>query len=94
MTDLDEENTIKNRILLRESYIRKLTSKYLDLISKFNLLTRSEMTQIIKEILNEIDMISINSLKAENLEKLKDLDSEYLKKVGSEIGKNFLNKYF
>lgn len=86
MTEIfDEEQTLKNRIILREATIRKLTSKYLDLISKFNTLTRNEMAQLIKEILNEIDMIEISILKAENLEKVKEIDSQYQKTLWSEI---------
>jgi hypothetical protein len=92
---LDEELTIKNRILLRETTIRKLTSKYSDLIFKFNLLTRNEMAQLIKEILNEIDMIEISLLKSENFDKLKETDIEYQKALGKNIGtyKN-LYKFF
>jgi len=82
----DEEQVLKNRIILRESTIRKLTSKYLDLISKFNTLTRNEMAQLIKEILNEIDMIEISILKAENLNILKNIDSDHHKSVAYEIG--------
>jgi hypothetical protein len=86
MTDtIDEEQTFKNRIILREVTIRKLTSKYLDLISKFNTLTRNEMAQLIKEILNEIDLIEISILKAENLEKIKEIDSQYQKSLWSKI---------
>jgi hypothetical protein len=86
MTDtIDEEQTFKNRIILREVTIRKLTSKYLDLISKFNTLTRNEMAQLIKEILNEIDLIEISILKAENLEKIKEIDSKYQKSLWSKI---------
>lgn len=80
----DEEQTIKNRIILREATIRKLTTKYLDLISKFNTLTRSEMAQVIKEIINEVDMIEISILKAENLEKLKEIDTFYQRSLGQD----------
>ena len=82
----DEEQVLKNRIILRESTIKKLTSKYLDLISKFNTLTRNEMAQLIREILNEIEMIEISILKAENLQILKHIDSQHHKKMAVEIG--------
>ena len=88
----DEEQVLKNRIILRESTIRKLTSKYLDLISKFNTLTRNEMAQLIKEILNEIDMIEIAILKAENLNILKNIDSNYHKSVAFDTGNRVLLK--
>lgn len=79
MTDilLDDEIVLKNRIILREIHLKKLTSRYLELISKFNTLTRSEMAQHIKEILNEIDLIEISLIKAENLSKLRDFDMDY-----------------
>jgi hypothetical protein len=100
MTEIfDEEQTLKNRIILREATIRKLTSKYLDLISKFNTLTRNEMAQLIKEILNEIDMIEISILKAENLERVKEIDSQYQKSLWSDINnkvsfeKNEIHEY-
>lgn len=87
ITHIDEEQTMKNRIILRETTIRKLTSKYIDLVSKFNTLTRNEMAQLIKEILNEIDMIEISILKAENLERLKDIDTIYQRSLANETDK-------
>ncbi len=84
---IDEEQTMKNRIILRENTLRKLTSKYIDLLSKFNTLTRNEMAQLIKEILNEIDMIEISILKAENLEKLKEIDTVYQRSLALDTDK-------
>ena len=81
----EDEIVYKNRIILRETILKRLTSKYLDLISKFNTLTRNEMAQVIKEILNEIDLMEISILKAENLEKLKAIDKEYQKKINERI---------
>ncbi len=83
----EEENIIKNRILLREFSIKNLTKKYIDFISKFNELARNEMIPYIKEILNEIDMIQISLLKAENLFKLKEIDMIYQTKLANKIGK-------
>jgi hypothetical protein len=93
MTDnlLEDEIVFKNRIILREIFIKRLTSRYLDLISKFNTLTRSEMAQHIKEILNEIDLIEISLLKAENLEKLKEFDLAYQISLSKKISQNIQN---
>jgi hypothetical protein len=83
--NLEEEITIKNRLMLRETIIRKLTSKYLDLYNKFNSLTRNEMAQHIKDIMNELDQLEISVLKAENFEKLKDIDNAYQENLEIEI---------
>ena len=83
----EEENIIKKRIVLRELSIKKLTNKYIEFISKFNQLARNEMVPNIKEILNEIDMINITLLKAENLLKLKEIDNRYHKNLANIIGK-------
>ena len=87
MTDilLDDEIILKNRIILRETYLKRLTSRYLELISKFNTLTRSEMAQHIKEILNEIDLIEISLIKAENLSQLRDFDMDYQKTLSQNL---------
>jgi hypothetical protein len=84
--NIDEEVTIKNRILLREITIKRLTNKYLELISKLNTLTRGEIANSVKEVLNELDTIEISILKAENLKKLKDIDSSYQKNLSLELG--------
>jgi len=85
----EEENIIKNRILLRELSIKNLTKKYIDFVSKFNELARNEMVPYIKEILNEIDMIQISLLKAENLFKLKEKDKKYQSNLSNKIGIRF-----
>lgn len=87
MTSAEEENIIKNRILLRELSIKKLTNKYIDFLMKFNELARNEMVPYIKEILNEIDMINISLLKAENHLKLKEIDKNYHSSIADSIGK-------
>ena len=46
-------------------------------MNHFNSFSRNEMTQILNEILNEIDLIEINVLKAENIQKLKQMDKIY-----------------
>ena len=71
MEKTDEEIAITNRILSKEKSIKTLTSKYLELIKKFNISTRNEIKSILDEILNEIDLIEINTLKAKNIELLR-----------------------
>lgn len=88
MNQNDEDISIKNRILLKDMNIKKLTMKCLDLLSRFNSLTRNEMSQILHEILNEIDFIEISILKAENIQKLKALDKEHFKTLSNEIQKD------
>ena len=73
----EEDLAITKRILLKEQNIRILASKYLDFMNHFNSYSRNEMTQILNEILNEIDLIEINVLKAENIQKLKQMDKIY-----------------
>lgn len=84
----DEDVSIKNRILLKDINIKKLTMKCLDLLSRFNSLTRNEMSHILHEILNEIDLIEISILKAENIQKLKALDKDHFNTLGNEIEQN------
>ena len=52
------------KILSKEKDIKSLTSKYLELIKKFNTSARNEIKSILDEILNDIDLIEINTLKA------------------------------
>jgi hypothetical protein len=73
----EEDLAITKRILLKEQNIRILASKYLDFMNHFNSFSRNEMTQILNDILNEIDLIEINVLKAENIQKLKQMDKIY-----------------
>ena len=77
----EEDSAITKRILLKEQNIRNLASKYLDFMNHFNTFSRNEMTQILNEILNEIDLIEINILKAENIQKLSEDISETKKEI-------------
>lgn len=86
--NFDEETTIKNRIMLREINIRKMTTKYMELLSKFNTLTRNEIAAMIKDIMNEIEMLEIALLKAENYERIKVIDNNYQQSLKDEIGKH------
>jgi hypothetical protein len=86
----EEENFIINRIILKESNIKKLTSQYLDFMNKFNNLTRNEMGNLLDQIINEIDLIEINLLKAENIQKLKIYDQKYLNNISKKIDENIL----
>ena len=88
---VEEETIIKNRILLRELSIKKLTNKYIEFLTKFNSLTRNEMVPFIKEILNEIDIINITLLKAENLLKLKEIDNNYHSNLANQISNEKFN---
>ena len=68
-----DDQVIARRIILTDVNIRKLASKFLDLYSKFKSLTRNEMVPILNEILNEIELIEISILKAENIQKMKQI---------------------
>ena len=91
MDKLEEEKAITNRISSKEKSIKTLTSKYLELIKKFNISTRNEIKSILDEILNEIDLIEINTLKAKNIEILRknenNLYSEEKNKIEDGINK-------
>jgi hypothetical protein len=87
LDNVEDENTIRNRILLRETIVRRLANKYLELIAKLNSLTRSEIAQSVKDILNEIDNIEISILKAENLKNLKEVDMSCQKGLSLQLGK-------
>ena len=65
-----DDQVITRRIILKEHNIRKLATKFLDLMTKFKSLTRNEMVPILSEILNEIELIEISVLKAENIQKM------------------------
>jgi hypothetical protein len=85
LDNIEDEITIKNRILLREAPIKRLTNKYLDLIAKINTLTRSEIAGFAKDIINEIDTVEISILKAENLKKLKEIDIDHHRSLSSNL---------
>ena len=70
--------------------IKKLTAKYLDFMNKFNNLTRNEMGNLLDQMINEIDLIEINLLKSENIQKLKDYDQKYLNNISKKIDENIL----
>ena len=80
--------TITKRILLKRQNIRILASKYLDFMNHFNTFSRNEMTQILNEILNEIDLIEINILKAENIQKLKQMDKKYHSNISQKLSED------
>ena len=84
----EEDLAITKRILLKEQNIRILASKYLDFTNHFNSYSRNEMTQILNEILNEIDLIEINVLKSENIQKLKQMDKIYHIDISKKLSDN------
>jgi len=69
---IDEEKALGKRLIVKEKEIKILTSKYLELIKKFNGLARNEMKSMLDEISNQIDIIEINVLKANNIKNLKE----------------------
>ena len=74
--DIEKEKAITKRIITKEENITILTSKYLDLMKKINISTRDEIKNILDEILNEIDLIEINTYKAKNIENLKEKEKK------------------
>lgn len=81
----NDDLVVTKRILLKEQNIKKITSKYVDLMSKFKSLTRSEMTTILKEILSEIENLEISILKSQNIQKLKSYDKSYNEEISAKI---------
>ena len=83
-----DDQVIARRIILTDVNIRKLASKFLDLYSKFKSLTRNEMVPILNEILNEIELIEISILKAENNQKMKQIDKSQNTSITAQIDQN------
>lgn len=83
-----DDQVIARRIILTDVNIRKLASKFLDLYSKFKSLTRNEMVPILNEILNEIELIEISILKAENIQKMKQIDKSHNTSIATQIDHN------
>ena len=88
----EEKEAITNRISAKEINIKTLTSKYLELIKKFNISTRNEIKSILDEILNEIDLIEINTLKAKNIESLRKKENEIYLEEKNKISEEIINK--
>ena len=91
MEKSDEEKAITNRISAKEKSIKDLTSKYLELIKKLNISTRNEIKSILDEILNEIDLIEINTLKAKNIEILRKNENKVYNEQKNKINDNINN---
>ena len=91
MEKSDEEKAITNRISAKEKSIKDLTSKYLELIKKLNISTRNEIKSILDEILNEIDLIEINTLKAKNIEILRKNENKLYNEQKNKINDNLNN---
>ena len=83
-----DDQVIARRIILTDVNIRKLASKFLDLYSKFKSLTRNELVPILNEILNEIELIEISILKAENIQKMKQIDKSQNTSITAQIDQN------
>ena len=72
-----DDQVIARRIILTDVNIRKLASKFLDLYSKFKSLTG-----------NEIELIEISILKAENIQKMKQIDKSQNTSITAQIDQN------
>ena len=88
---MEEEKAITKRITAKENNIKLLTSKYLELIKKLNTSARNEMKSTLDEILNEIDLIEINTLKAKNIEILKEREKQIYLEEKNKISDNINN---
>ena len=88
---MEEEKAITKRITAKENNIKLLTSKYLELIKKLNTSARNEMKSTLDEILNEIDLIEINTLKAKNTEILKEREKQIYLEEKNKISDNINN---
>ena len=86
-----EEKVITKRIYAKEKNIKVLTTKYLELIKKFKVAARNEMQSILDEILKEIDLIEINTLKAKNIEILRENEKKIYLDEKNKISNNINN---
>ena len=91
MDKLEEDKAIKKRVIAKEKNIKLLTTKYLEFIKQFNIKTRNEMQSLLDEILNEIDLIEINTLKAKNIQIFKEKEKEIYLKEKNKINENINN---
>ena len=87
----EEEEAINKRIIAKENNIKFLTLKYLELIKKLNTSARNEIKSTLDEILNEIDLIEIDTLKARNIEILKEREKNVFLDEKKAISKNINN---
>ena len=87
----EEEKAINKRIIAKENNIKFLTLKYLELIKKLNTSARNEIKSTLDEILNEIDLIEIDTLKARNIEILKEREKNKYLKEKNAISDNINN---
>jgi len=89
----EEEILIKNRLVFKENSIKKLASKYYDLLGKCTSKEaerkdfKQDILTIIKDIVSELDNIEIALWKAENYEKLKERDIKNHNRSCDSIGK-------
>jgi hypothetical protein len=87
----EEEILIKNRLVIKDNSIKKLASKYFDMLTKCTSKdNKQEIITIIKDIISELDNIEIAIWKAENYEKLKERDIKHHNRSCDNIG----NIYF
>ena len=91
MEKSEEEKVITKRIYAKEKNIKVLTTKYLELIKKFKVAARNEMQSILDELLKEIDLIEINTLKAKNIEILRENEKKIYLDEKNKISNNINN---
>ena len=91
MDKSDEDKALNKRVAAKEKNIKLLTTKYLELISKCNSATKNEMKNLLDEILNEIDLIEINTLKAKNIQILKEKERQLYLEEKNKISNNINN---
>jgi len=84
--NIEEDSIIKTRLIFKEQSLKKISTKYLELITKFNSNQKQECALLIKDIINELELIEIAVQKADNLEKLKEIDITHHKHIGKKIG--------
>jgi len=83
--NIEEDEAIKARLNFKEQNIKKISAKYLELIAKFNSNQKPEAINLIKDIINELEFLEISVQKAENLEKLKEIDIPHHKDIGKKV---------
>ena len=91
MDKSEEDKALNKRVAAKGKNIKLLTTKYLELISKCNSATKNEMKNLLDEILNEIDLIEINTLKAKNIQILKEKERQLYLEEKNKISNNINN---
>ena len=93
MENDEEKNAFKKKIITNEKIINSLASKYLELQKKLNTTTtaRNEFMPLLDKILDELNIIEINTLKAKNIECLKEKENLFYSEEKKKISDNINN---